>query len=266
LLGLFIEARKMMLVGHYAIGFFGKKLAPRASLGVFVLAAMAADILWCAFMLAGVEQVEFTSGRGAGQYFRAVTIGLSHGLAMDLLWAALLAAGVYLFTRYARGAVIVFFAVLSHWVLDVVSHRPDMPIGLGPGSKLGLGMWSSVPITLLVEGGFWILALIVYARSHLFSSRARLWGFGVGSLILTVIWSGNITGPPPTDTRSASMFSLFIFSISVVWAYWIDRPRNEICSRIEHKRAGIATSREMSESYRDSKSPRYSIQKSVIPA
>jgi hypothetical protein len=213
-----------MLVGHYAIGFFGKKLAPKASLAVFVLAAMTADILWCAFMLAGVEHVEFISGRGAGQYFKAVNIGFSHGLAMDLLWAVLLALGVYLFTRYARGAVIVFLAVLSHWLLDVVSHRPDMPVGLGPGPKFGLGMWTSVPITLLVEGGFWILALIVYARSHAFSSRARLWGFGVGSLILTVIWYGNITGPPPTDSRSASIASLFTFSISVVWAWWIDKP------------------------------------------
>jgi hypothetical protein len=64
-----------MLVGHYAIGFFGKKLAPKASLAVFVLAAMTADILWCAFMLAGVEHVEFTSGRGAGQYFKAIKVG-----------------------------------------------------------------------------------------------------------------------------------------------------------------------------------------------
>jgi hypothetical protein len=214
---------KGMLVGHYAVGFFGKKLAPRASLGVLVFAAMAADILWCAFLLAGVERVEFTSGRGAGQYFRAVNIGLSHSLAMDLFWAVLLAAGVYLFTRYARGAVIVFLAVLSHWMLDVVAHRPDMPIGPGPGPTLGLGMWTSVPITLLVEGGFWLVALIVYARSHLFSSRARVWGFWVGSLILTVSWYGNITGTPPTNARSASIVSLFFFSISVVWAYWIDR-------------------------------------------
>lgn len=213
-----------MLVGHYAVGFFGKKLAPETSLGVLVLAAMAADILWCAFLLEGVEHVEFTSGRGAGQYFRAIDIGLSHGLAMDLLWAVLLAAGVYLFTRYARGAVIVFLAVLSHWLLDVVAHRPDMPIGLGPGPRLGLSMWTSVPITLLVEGGFWILALIIYARSHEISSRAKLWGFWVGSLILTVIWYGNITGPPPTDPKSAPIVSLVIFSASVAWAYWIDRP------------------------------------------
>lgn len=213
-----------MLVGHYAIGLFAKKIAPKASLGGFLFAAMAADILWCVFLLAGVEHVEFTSGRGAGQYFRAGNIELSHSLAMDLLWAALLGAGVFLFTRYARGAVIVFFAVLSHWVLDVVAHRPDMPIGLGSGPKIGLGMWTSIPITLLVEGGFWILALIVYARSHVFSSRTRIWWLWVGSLILTVIWYGNIAGPPPANPRSAPIVSLFIFSISVVWAYWIDRP------------------------------------------
>jgi hypothetical protein len=213
-----------MLVGHYAVGLFGKKLAPKASLGVFVFAAMAADILWCVFLLAGIEHVEFTSGRGAGQYFKAVNIGFSHGLAMDLFWGVLFATGMYLVTRYTRGSVIVFLAVLSHWVLDVMSHRPDMPIGLGPGSRLGFGMWSSVPITLLVEGGFWMIALVVYASSHIFSSRVRLCGFWVGSLILTVIWYGNIAGPPPSDARSASIVSLFIFSMSVVWAYWIDGP------------------------------------------
>jgi hypothetical protein len=214
-----------MFVGHYAVGFLGKKLAPKASLATFVFAAMAADILWCAFLLAGIEQVAFTSGKGAGQYFEAINISFSHGLLMDLLWAALLAAGTYLLTRYARGAVIVFLAVLSHWLLDVVSHRPDMPIGLNSGPKLGFGLWTSVPATLLVEGGFWIIALVVYATSHKFSSRAKLWGFWAGSLLLTLSWYGNITGPPPTNGRSAATSSLIFFSLSILWAYWIDKPK-----------------------------------------
>lgn len=224
-----------MFVGHYAIGFSGKKLAPRVSLGVFVLAAIAADILWSVLLLSGVEQVEFTSGKGAGQYFKGLNIGLSHSLAMDLVWAVLLAAGVYLFTQYARGAVIVFLAVLSHWVLDVISHRPDMPIWPGQGPRLGLGLWTSLPMTLLVEGGVWTLALAVYVTSHVFSSRARLWGFWVGGLILTLIWYGNITGPPPANARSASIFSLLIFSISVIWAIWIDRPAVRSASELGAK-------------------------------
>jgi hypothetical protein len=121
--------------------------------------------------------------------------------------------------------VIVFLAVLSHWLLDVASHRPDMPIGLNTGPKLGLGMWTSVPITLLVEGGFWIIALAVYATSHRFSSRAKLWTFWAGSLLLTLIWFGNITGPPPANDKSAPTSSLVFFSLSILWAYWIDKPK-----------------------------------------
>jgi hypothetical protein len=117
-----------MLVGHVAVGLTVKRLQPTLSLGTLVCAAMLADLLWCIFMIAGLEHVQFKPGRGAANYFVATNIAMSHSLLMDGLWAALFAAIYFGVRRDRRGAWIVFFAVLSHWVLDFISHRPDMPL------------------------------------------------------------------------------------------------------------------------------------------
>ena len=137
-----------MLVGHFAVGFVAKRLEPTVSLGTLVLAAMLADLLWPIFTLAGIEQVNFGPGMGAGAYFEPVNIAMSHSLVMDAVWAGLFSA-VYFATRHSSpGSWLVFTAVLSHWLLDFVSHRPDMPLAPGVSGHFGLGLWTSIPATL----------------------------------------------------------------------------------------------------------------------
>src|SRR5262245_2834388 len=116
-----------MLVGHFAVGFIAKRFEPKISLGTLVLAPMVADFLWCIFMLAGIEHAQFKPGRGAANYITITEIAISHSLLMNLIWGALFAAGFFLIRHNMRGAWILFAAVLSHWLLDFVSHRPDMP-------------------------------------------------------------------------------------------------------------------------------------------
>ena len=85
-----------MHVGHFAVGFLGKRLGPQLSLGTMVLAAMLADFLWCVFMVAGIEQVQFKAGLGAANYFQPINIALSHSLVMLLVWAATFAGAHFL--------------------------------------------------------------------------------------------------------------------------------------------------------------------------
>lgn len=101
-----------MLVGHFAVGLTAKRIAPAISLGTLVLAAMLADLLWSLFTIAGIEHVEFRPAMGAGNYFQACNIVWSHNLLMDAVWGALLAAAYFLRRRAARGAWIVFAAVV----------------------------------------------------------------------------------------------------------------------------------------------------------
>ena len=214
-----------MLVGHLAVGFAAKRIEPRLSLGTTVLASMLPDLLWSGFMLAGIEHVEFKQAMGAGNYFAASGIAFSHSLLMDSVWAALLALAYFLLRRYPRGAWVLALAVLSHWVLDVIAHRPDMPLAPGVHQLLGLGLWTSIPATLIVEGGMWLAAIIVYVRATRPTNRAGIYVFWLVVALLTLAWYNNIAGPPPPNPSAAGISSLIFFSLIVAWAYWMNRLR-----------------------------------------
>ena len=214
-----------MLVGHVAVGLAAKRFTPRLSLGTTMLAAMLPDLLWCIFLLAGVEHVELKPGHGAINYLGMPDIAFSHSLLMDAVWGALLAA-IYFFVRhYARGAWVLFAAVLSHWLLDFVAHRPDMGFAPGIHRYLGLGLWNSVAATILVEGGMWLLAIVVYARATCPKGRMGGYAFWIVVAALTLAWHRNIAGPPPPSPRAMAVSSLIFFSLVVAWAYWMNRLR-----------------------------------------
>lgn len=219
-----------MLVGHFAVGLTAKRIAPAVSLGTLVLAAMLADLLWCIFLIAGIEHVQFKPAMGAANYFLASNISLSHSLLMDALWAALLAAAYFLWRRSPRGAWILFAAVLSHWLLDCVAHRPDMPLAPGTHTYFGLGLWASIPATVLIEGGFWLFAVILYARAAPPKGCTGIFAYWSVVVLLTLAWYGNVSGPPPRDPHAAPYVSVTFFSLAVAWAYWVNRlrpiPRN----------------------------------------
>jgi len=215
-----------MLVGHIAVGLAGKRIAPRVSLGALVLAALLPDLLWCFFLLTGIERVQLKAGRGAVNYLTASDIAFSHSLLMGAVWGLLLAAAYLLTVRNLQGACILFAAVLSHWLLDFVSHRPDMPLAPGVHKYYGLSLWNSVPATIVVEGGIWLLAIVVYLRATEPRSRAALYVFWGAAALLTLAWWSNITGPPPASVRAMAMSSLIFFACIVAWAYWMNRLRS----------------------------------------
>src|SRR5882762_6377816 len=111
-----------MFIGHFAVAFATKKVAPKASLGTLVVAAAFLDVLW-----------------------------------------PVLVAIVYQTVKGDRaGAVWVGIAVASHWVLDCVSHRPDMPLYPGGAERLGLGLWQSLAGTFAVEGLMFAAGVALY--------------------------------------------------------------------------------------------------------
>jgi hypothetical protein len=214
-----------MLVGHFAVALVAKRVEPQLSLGTTVLAAMLADFLWCLFMMAGVEQVQLRPGIGAANYWHPTNIALSHSLLMDAIWGALFAGAFVFVRRRPRGAWFLFAAVLSHWLLDFVSHRPDMPLLPGVPRYFGLGLWTSVPLTLVVEGGIWLLALVFYARATRPARRTGTYAFWSVVVLLTLAWYNNIAGPPPPNPQTAPIASLVFFSLVVAWGYWMNRLR-----------------------------------------
>jgi membrane-bound metal-dependent hydrolase YbcI (DUF457 family) len=209
-----------MLVGHVAVGLAAKRVTPRVSLGTLVLAALLPDLLWCVLLLAGIERVEIGPGRGAANYLAASDIAFSHSLLMDATWGALLAGAYFWARRYAWGAWMLFAAVVSHWLLDFVAHRPDMALAPGVHRYFGLGLWNSVTATVIVEGGIWLFAIVVYVRATRPRSRAGWCVFWIPAVLLTLAWHGNIAGPPPPSARAMAVTSLIFFACVVAWAYW----------------------------------------------
>jgi len=215
-----------MLVGHFAVGLGAKPIAPRVSLGTLMLAAVVADLLFWAFVLLGVEHVRVCPGITATNALDLYDISLSHSLAMDAVWAVLLGGAYFLWHRNTRGAWVLAAVVLSHWVLDFVSHRPDMPLAPGLHTYLGLGLYNSRIGVLIVEGLLWAVGIIAYSRATELKNRAGLFGFWLVVALLTLLWIGTLNGSPPSNLPAAGTSSLIFFACVVAWAYWMDRVRS----------------------------------------
>jgi membrane-bound metal-dependent hydrolase YbcI (DUF457 family) len=213
-----------VFIGHFAVGFASKRAAPRASLGVLVAAPLFLDLLWPIFLIAGVESVRIEPGNTVVTPLDLHDYPWSHSLLTSLAWSAVFAAGFWAATRYARGAVVLAVGVFSHFVLDFVAHRPDMPLYPGSPISVGLGLWNSLPATLAVELALFVIAVAIYARTTRAINRrgaVALWTL-VGFLLLC--YAANMFGPPPPSVDVIKYGGLTGWMF-VPWAWWIDRNR-----------------------------------------
>jgi len=214
-----------MFVGHFAVGLAAKPIAPRVSLAILILSAVLADALWIAFFTAGLEQVVIEPGIMATNSLNLVSVPFSHGLVMDVVWAVVL-AGIYFGARRdSRGAWMIVAVVLSHWILDVVSHRPDMPLAPGVDLRFGLGLWNSRVATFLVEGTLWFIAIVVYVRATRPRGRAGVYGFWLTIAILTALWLVSLRGDPPPSLFVLAVFNVILVGVILAWSAWMDRAR-----------------------------------------
>jgi membrane-bound metal-dependent hydrolase YbcI (DUF457 family) len=166
-----------MFLGHFAVGFGAKQFAPRASLGTLFLAAQFIDLLWPTLVLLGVERVRIAPGITAVVPLDFEHYPISHSLFAVVGWALLFGAVYFLIRRDRRTSLVLGFAVLSHWLLDWLSHRPDLP--LFPGSaRVGLGLWQSLPATLIVELGLFVVGVALYRYATRAADRTGRWALG----------------------------------------------------------------------------------------
>ena len=213
-----------MFVGHFGVGFAGKAAAPRASLGTLFLAAQFVDLLWPTLLLAGLERVEIRPGITRVTPLDFVSYPISHSLLAAVAWGLLFAAVYGLARRYAVGAVTTFAAVVSHWLLDFLTHRPDLPLAPGSDARVGLGLWNSLPGTVVVELAIFGAGVALYLRTTKAADRTgsiALWGL-VGFLL--VIYAANLLGPPPPAVGPIAWAGHAQWLL-VAWAYWVDRHR-----------------------------------------
>src|SRR3977135_108480 len=136
-----------MFLGHFAVGFGAKRAVPGVSLGALFAAGQLADLLWPTFLLLGIEHVEIRPGITTVTPLDFVSYPYSHSLVALTAWGILFGAGYALLNRSRlTAAITICVVVISHWVLDVLVHRPDMPLTIGGSTRLGFGLWNSLPV------------------------------------------------------------------------------------------------------------------------
>lgn len=211
-----------MFLGHFALAMAAKRVAPKASLGMLVLSAQFADCLWPALLLLGIEQVRIVPGITRVTPLDFVSYPISHSLLMQLMWGLLLGAAYFFWRRDFRTAAVVGALLPTHWLLDYFSHRPDMPLYPG-GPKVGLGMWNSLPLTLMVEFGLFAVGVVLYLRATRTKGGRKL-GFWSFAIFLAVMYPVSLLGPPPPSVRVLAFTALALW-LTIPWAAWGDRQR-----------------------------------------
>jgi hypothetical protein len=214
-----------MFIGHFGAGFAAKRFAPRVSLGTLFLAAQFIDLLWPTFLLLGIERVRIEPGATAVTPLLFEHYPLSHSLVAVLGWAVLVGGAHYLLRRQRAGAIVVATLVVSHWVLDLIVHRPDLPILPNGTLLVGLGAWSSLPLTLLIEIPLFIAGVWLYARSTTATNRRGQWGLWGLVLLLLAIHAGNLSGSAPPSVAAIAWIGQLQWLL-VLWAFWVDRHRH----------------------------------------
>jgi hypothetical protein len=213
-----------MFLGHFGVGLAAKKLTPYTSLGTLLLAAQLLDLIWPVLVLRGVEQVRIQPGITALNPLDFVSYPWSHSLVMAAAWALAFAALYVFVRRYPRGAMVAGAVVMSHWVLDLVSHRQDLPLFPGGGPLVGLGLWHSIPATLVVELVLLGVGLYLYSANTEPVDGIGIWALRLFAVALVGIYLASVFGPPPPDDRIVAYSALAMWLL-VGWGYFIDRHR-----------------------------------------
>lgn len=215
-----------MFIGHFAVSLAAKRVEPRVSLGALFLSAQLADLVWPNLLLVGLERVEIDPGNTAFTPLAFTSYPYSHSLAATVLWAA---AASFIYARWTRAArrpaVVIGLVVASHWLLDAMTHRPDLPLTFTGPARVGLGLWNVVAATLLVEGAMFLAGLWLYLGAT--RARDRAGSVGLWSLVafLGIIYVANVVGPPPPSTTAVAGAAQALWLL-VAWAFWIDRHRD----------------------------------------
>lgn len=217
-----------MFIGHFALAFGAKRAAPMVSLGTLFIACQFADLLWPVMLALGVEQVAIDPGNTVMTPLNFISYPYSHSLVMLLVWSAAFAI-VYRITRGSRPAAMITLAALvfSHFILDVITHRPDMPITIGGATKIGLGLWNHPGSALALESGLFLAGAAVYASVTRARDRVGRIGFYALIVVLAAFYFAAIYGPPPPSTAAIAGAGNLMW-LFVLWAYWVDRHRATI--------------------------------------
>ncbi len=167
-----------MFVGHYAVAFAAKKFHPSVGLVFLFIAVQLVDMIWPIFLLLEIEHVRIDPGNTAFTPLDFYDYPYTHSLVFTLVWSVLLGVAYWLWKRNVRGMVVIGICVASHWILDFITHRPDLPLAPGSSVMFGLGLWDNRLATIAVELALFGIGIWFYLKSTTPKNPTGIWALG----------------------------------------------------------------------------------------
>ena len=216
-----------MFIGHFGTGLAAKKLDPKISLGTLFFAAQFIDLLWPIFLLLGLEKVKIEQGNTSFTPLNFISYPYSHSLFGVLIWSLLFGSIYYLNRKNIKSALLLAALVMSHWILDLISHKPDLQLIPWSEARVGLGLWNYVTASIVVEVLIYCVGAYFYVNSTKAKNRKGeigMWGLLV---FLAIVYLMNLSGSAPPSVNAIAIVGLFQWLI-IAWAYWVDANRNGV--------------------------------------
>ena len=214
-----------MFLAHFGIGFAAKSAAPKTSLGTLFLAAQFIDLLWPTLLLLGIERVNIRTDGAQYPPLDFVYYPFSHSLLTVMIYAVMFAVAYFVLRRNRIGAIVVGLSVISHWLLDLLAHYPDLPLYPGDSMLLGFAIWSSPVFEMALELSIFALGVWLYLRTTKAVDATGKWALWSLVAFLVSIHVGNTLGPPPPSVKAIAWIGQAQWLL-VAWGYWVDKHRS----------------------------------------
>lgn len=217
-----------MYVGHYAASLALKRVEKRASLGMLFLAVQFVDIVFFPLVILGIERLNIVENFTQSTHFELEYMPYTHSLVAFLIWSGLAYALFrWVIVKSRSIALVVALAVMSHWLLDVIVHTPDLPLWNDASLKLGLGLWNNAVATYVLEAAILLAGLWLYLRSTEATTRTGKYGMAIFVGLLLLINIVNIFGPLQGDSKVVlAATALISYLLFAAIAFWLDTKRS----------------------------------------
>lgn len=216
-----------MFIGHFGTGFAAKKIDKKPSLGTLLFAAQFLDLLWPVLVLLGIEQVKIEPGNTALTPLNFVSYPISHSLLGAFVWSMLFGLIYFLIRKNYKSSIVLSILVMSHWVLDLITHRPDLQLIPWSEVRVGFGLWNSPVVEIVIESLIFIIGAYFYVTSTQAKNKKGEFGMWGLLIFLAVIYLMNLVGSAPPSVNAIAFVGLFQWLL-IAWGYWIDANRSNL--------------------------------------
>lgn len=214
-----------MFIGHFGVAFGTKKAVPAVSLGLLIIAVQFLDFLWPNLLLLHAEHATITLGITKMTPLDFTDYPISHSLLMAVIWGLVFGMIFWLFRKNIRHTVVLGLCVISHWVLDLLVHRPDLPLYPGNAPKVGLGLWNYPHMEPFIEMAIFLAGLIFYLQTTVSKNAVGKFGLWVLVIFLILIQFADAISPAPPANIMMIAWSAQVMWILVLLGFWVDSNR-----------------------------------------